>query len=129
MESVVAGLNTAVTPLGRPDAVRFTLPLNPFWSFTLMVLLALAPARRARLPADDERLNFAGAVTVSMTAVVLLRAPEVPVTIMVWDPGTAVVLTAKISELWEEVVAGLNVAVTPLGTSDAAKATLLLKPF
>jgi hypothetical protein len=94
-----------------------------------MVLLALAPARRTRLPADDERLNFAGAATVSITAVELLRAPEVPVTIMEWDPGTAVVLTAKISELWEVVVAGLNVAVTPLGTADAAKATLLLKPF
>ena len=79
---MVAGLNAAVTPLGRPDAVRFTLPLNPFWSFTLMVLFALAPARRARLPADDERLNFAGDVTVSITAVELLRAPEVPVTIM-----------------------------------------------
>lgn len=129
MESVAAGLNTAVTPLGRPDAVRSTLPLNPFWLFTLMVLLALAPARRTRLPADDERLNFAGAATVSITAVELLRAPEVPVTIMEWDPGTAVVLTAKISELWEVVVAGLNVAVTPLGTADAAKATLLLKPF
>jgi hypothetical protein len=27
---VVAGLNDAVTPLGRPDADRPTLPLNPF---------------------------------------------------------------------------------------------------
>ncbi|MHB1796133.1 MAG: hypothetical protein ACYCPO_14310 [Acidobacteriaceae bacterium] len=68
-------------------------------------------------------------MTVSIMAVVLLRVPDVPVTIMVWDPGTAVVLTAKVSELWEVVVAGLNVAVTPLGTADAAKATLLLKPF
>ena len=94
-----------------------------------MVLLALAPARRVRLLAEDERLKFAGAVTVSVTAVVLLRVPEVPVTIMVWDPGTAVVLAANTSELREVVVAGLNVAVTPLGTADAAKATLLLKPF
>jgi hypothetical protein len=28
--AVVAGLNDAVTPLGRPDADKVTLPLNPF---------------------------------------------------------------------------------------------------
>jgi len=29
--------NAAVTPLGNPDAARVTLPLNPFWSVTIMV--------------------------------------------------------------------------------------------
>jgi len=53
-----------------------------------MVLVALAPATRARLPDDDERLKFAGAVTVgsvtvSTTAVLLERVPEVPVTVTV----------------------------------------------
>jgi hypothetical protein len=38
-------------------------------------------------------------------------------------------LAAKVNELVEEVVAGLNTAVTPLGTADAAKFTVLLKPF
>jgi len=35
----VVGLvpNAAVTPLGNPDAARVTLPLNPFWSVTIMV--------------------------------------------------------------------------------------------
>ena len=37
------GLNTAVTPLGRPDAVRVTLPVNPPRSFTVMVLVPPAP--------------------------------------------------------------------------------------
>src|SRR5580693_7466101 len=37
------GLNTAVTPLGRPDAVRVTLPVNPPKSFTVMVLVPPAP--------------------------------------------------------------------------------------
>jgi hypothetical protein len=37
------GLNAAVTPLGRPEADRLTLPLKPFCGATVMVLLPLAP--------------------------------------------------------------------------------------
>jgi hypothetical protein len=33
-----AGLNEAVTPLGRPDAEKLTLPLKPFWGATVIVL-------------------------------------------------------------------------------------------
>src|SRR5271157_1034034 len=40
---VLVGLNDAVTPLGRPDAVRLTVPLNPFRSFTVMVLVPPGP--------------------------------------------------------------------------------------
>ena len=41
----VAGFvaNPAVTPLGKPDAERVTLPVNPFTSVTVMVSLALLP--------------------------------------------------------------------------------------
>ena len=83
---MVAGLNTAVTPVGNPDAFKFTLPLNPFWSFTVMVLVAVSPATRARLDEDDERLKFAGAVlvgavTVTLTAVLLESVPELPFTV------------------------------------------------
>jgi len=35
--------NVAVTPLGRPDAASVTLPLNPFTSVTVMVLVPLPP--------------------------------------------------------------------------------------
>ncbi len=84
----MAGLNTAVIPLGSLDKVKFTLPLNPFWSFTLMVLVALEPATRARLADGDERLKPAGVVipagvTASVTAVLLERVPEIPVTVTV----------------------------------------------
>jgi hypothetical protein len=37
------GLNTAVTPLGTPEAARVTLPLNPPRSVTVMVLVPPAP--------------------------------------------------------------------------------------
>src|SRR5271157_5909916 len=40
----VVGLNDAVTPLGSPDAVRrLTLPVNPFRSFTVIVLVPPGP--------------------------------------------------------------------------------------
>ena len=42
---VVAGfvLKTALTPPGRPDAVKLTLPLNPFTGLTVMVVEPDAP--------------------------------------------------------------------------------------
>ena len=38
-----AGLNDAVTPLGKPVAVKPTLPVNPPVSVTVMVSVALLP--------------------------------------------------------------------------------------
>ena len=35
--------NDAVTPFGRPDAAKVTLPVKPFWGATVMVLEPLAP--------------------------------------------------------------------------------------
>jgi hypothetical protein len=42
---LVVGLvaNVAVTPVGRPDAARVTLPLNGLTSVTVMVSVPLAP--------------------------------------------------------------------------------------
>src|SRR5271154_3418485 len=40
---VLVGLNDAVTPLGRPDADKLTLPVKPFCGVTLIVLVPLAP--------------------------------------------------------------------------------------
>ena len=34
---VEAGEKAAVTPLGRPDAVKATLPVKPFWGVTVIV--------------------------------------------------------------------------------------------
>jgi len=36
-------LNEAVTPAGRPDAVRVTLPVKPLFGVTVTMLVALAP--------------------------------------------------------------------------------------
>jgi hypothetical protein len=33
----VAGLKLAVAPAGRPEALKLTVPLNPFWAAVAMV--------------------------------------------------------------------------------------------
>jgi hypothetical protein len=51
---VLVGLNEAVTPLGRPEADKLTLPLKPFCEVTVMVLLPLAPWVIVKLLGDAE---------------------------------------------------------------------------
>lgn len=67
---VEAGLNDAVTPLGRPDAARPTLPVKPFNAATDTVLVPLLPCVIAMLPGDADREKFGAAVTVRATVVV-----------------------------------------------------------
>jgi hypothetical protein len=52
--AVLLGLNDAVTPLGRPDADKLTLPLKPFSGVTLIVLVPLAPCAMVKLLGDAE---------------------------------------------------------------------------
>jgi hypothetical protein len=46
------GLNEAVTPLGSPDTVKATLPVNPPVSATVMVSVPLAPCVTLKDDAD-----------------------------------------------------------------------------
>ncbi len=57
---VVAGFipKPALTPLGRPDAVKFTEPLNPFKGLIVMAIEPLLPWRNVRLPGDAERMKL-----------------------------------------------------------------------
>ena len=51
---VLGGLNDAVTPLGKPEADRLTLPLKPFCGVIVMVLMLVAPCVIVRLFGDAE---------------------------------------------------------------------------
>ena len=42
-EVALGGLKLAVTPEGRPEIDKFTLPLKPLIGFTVMVLLPMVP--------------------------------------------------------------------------------------
>jgi hypothetical protein len=53
---VLVGLKEAVTPLGRPEADKLTLPLKPFCGVTVMVLVPLAPWVIVKLLGNAERV-------------------------------------------------------------------------
>lgn len=52
--ALLLGLNDAVTPLGKPDAERLTLLLNPFCGVTVMVLVPAAPWRMLTLAGEAD---------------------------------------------------------------------------
>ncbi len=68
-------------------------------------------------------------MTVRPIVVVLLKLPDVPVSVTVAVPVVAVVLAVKVSVLVEVAGFGLKVAVTPLGRPVAVNITLPAKPF
>ena len=82
-----------------------------------------------KLLGEAERLKVGTAVTVKERDVVCVKLPDVPVMVTVAVPPVAVPLAVSIRVL--EVVAGfaLNAAVTPLGSPDAERLTLPVKPF
>src|SRR5215472_310365 len=55
---VLPGLNDAVTPLGRPDAAKLTLPVKPFCGVTVMVLVPLDPCTMVRLLGEAETVKL-----------------------------------------------------------------------
>ena len=126
---VLAGLNDAVTPLGRPEADKLTLLLNPPCGVTVMVLVPLAASEIVRLLGEVDNAKVPTGFTVRETMVVLTKAPEVPVMVTLLVPTGTVLLTANVNVLVFAVLVGLNVAVTPFGNPEADKLTLLLKPF
>lgn len=123
----VVGLvpNTRVTPLGKPDAARVTVPANGLTSVTAIVSVALLPAVTDKVAADDESVKLPVAeATLSAMVVDAVSVPDVPVMVTVDVPAVAAALAVNINTLLP--VAGLvpNVAVTPLGRPDAARVTL-----
>jgi hypothetical protein len=70
--AVPPGANDAVTPLDRPDTVRFTLLLKPFSAVPVIVLAPLLPCAMLRLAGDTERVKSGGAVIVSNIVALLV---------------------------------------------------------
>ena len=52
--AVGLALNEAVTPVGRPEAARVTLPLNPFRSATVTVSVPLLPEATVKVEGAGE---------------------------------------------------------------------------
>ena len=125
------GLKEAVTPLGIPDAVNATLPVNPPTSVTVMVSVPLDPCLMDR--EDAEGLRVKPVVTLGLTVremvVLSVVVPEAPLMVTVTGPPVvAELLAVSVSTLLPVVGLVPNVAVTPLGRPEAARVTLPVNP-
>ena len=125
------GLKEALTPLGKPDADKLTLPLKPFWGVSEIVLEPLAPCVTVKLLGEAESVKLGAGTEFTVRAMVVLfvKLPEVPVMVTVAAPAVAVLLAVSVKVLVAVAGLGLKEAVTPLGKPDADKLTLPLKPF
>ena len=77
-----AGLNEAVTPVGAPDAAKVTLPENGLTSVTVIVSVPLAPGATDNVDAEGFSVKLPVLVTVSVTEVLAVNVPEVPVMVI-----------------------------------------------
>lgn len=123
------GLKVVVTPLGRPEAEKVTLPLKPFAGVMVMVLVPLVPCTRLKLAGEAEMVKLGDAVTVRLTVVVCEMLPDVPVMVTVAVPSEAVALAVRVKVLVLVAGFGLKLAVTPVGKPDAARVTFPLNPL
>ena len=55
---VLVGMKDAVTPFGRPEADKLTLPVNPFSGITVIVLEPFDPCRMFMLLGDADSLKL-----------------------------------------------------------------------
>ena len=123
------GLKEALTPRGSPAADRLTAPVNPFCGVMLIVGVTLPPRARLNEFGDAEIAKFGGATTVSETEVLRDNPLEFPVIVIEKVPRAAVLAAVNVSVLAPLVLAGLNPAVTPLGSPVADRLTLPLNPL
>jgi hypothetical protein len=93
---VLLGLNEAVTPLGRPDADKLTMPLKPFWGVIVIVLVTVAPWRMVRIPGEAKNEKFG-----PKTGQLFTRLAALTVPIPVAKSQPAVVPYAGLNEVFE----------------------------
>lgn len=121
-------MNDATTPLGNPEMLRATVPVNPFWGVMVSALVPSAPGCTLSAVGETASENVGAARTVSAIATWLLRAPDVPVIVMLDVPAAAALAALMVAILLPPLTAP-KVAVTPVGRPDALNTTVPAKPF
>ncbi len=128
-----AGLNNAVVPVGRPNALKTIAELKAPEATVAIVLLPVEPCAMETAFGEAEIVKASGGVTVRRTVAVgcVVLAP-VPVMRIGYEPTGVLEDTATIMV---EVPApgaamdmGLKLTVTPVRRPDAERATAELKP-
>jgi hypothetical protein len=124
---VVAGLVpiATVTPVGRVELASVTLPVNPFRSVTVTVLVPVLPGATVTVEGEAASVKPGVPLTMSETVVVADGTElELPVMVIGYVPATVVEATVRVRTLEVADEVGLKAAVTPVGMPDAVKATL-----
>src|SRR3977135_543272 len=93
-----------------------------------MVLAPVEPCVRLTVFCEAASAKFGVPITVRLIAVVLLKLPELPMTVTVTVPEATVLLAVRVGGLVVKALFGANEPVTPLGRPDADKLTLPEKP-
>ena len=129
--AVLAGLNDAVAPLGRPEAESATALLKLFTGLTVMALMPAPPCAMDKLEGAALRLKFAVAAGTIMSEmfVWLDKLPDAPVIVTEKVPTAALASAVNVTVLDDGSDGGLNTAVRPVGKPDAEKLTAPLNPF
>lgn len=123
-------LHELVTPLGKPEIARVTLPVNPPRGVTRTVSVAVEPPTTLISEREDERVKLPGdvvPVTVSAIVVDAEMLPELPVMVIVDVPAVAELLTDSLSTLVLAVGLVANAAITPAGKPLTESVVLPLK--
>lgn len=110
---------------------RATVPVNPFVGVIVIVavLPVVAPGVKLVMLPLLVSVKLGGATTVTLTVVVWLKLPEVPVMVIgVGPPRLAELLAESVSKLEVAVLNELKDAVTPLGRPEADKFTEPVNP-
>ena len=123
------GANDAVTPLGSPDAERFTLPVKPFSGAMLIVLPPLLPRQIVKVLGDTDNEKSGAGDTVREIVVVFVKLPDAPLIVTVNVPVVVAVPAESVNVLVVVVGFGANEAVTPAGRPEADRFMLPAKPF
>jgi hypothetical protein len=112
------GLKVTVTPVGCPEAVNAIAELNAPLMAVVIIEVPLLPCCTETSAGEADMLKLAAA-TVNVTVVDCMTPPPVPVTVMGYTPGVAVVATIIV--MVEEplpgagIEVGLKLTVTPAG--------------
>jgi hypothetical protein len=122
-----SGPKAAVVPLRRPDADRVTFPPKPFDGVMVIVVAPLAPRPMLKVVGEAASAKLGAAATVRETVVELFKLPHTPLTVTGKVPRAALCVAVNVSELLPVVLAGLNFALTPLGSPEADRLTLPVK--
>jgi len=131
------GEKAAVTPEGKPVALRLVAELKPFKLVMVVVLVPVPPCATFTEVGEVamEKSGAAAAVMVSEMVAVWVSEPEVPVTVTVAVPVVAVEDAVSVSvDVAFPLAGGVTgfvekPAVTPLGNPEALSVVAALNPF